>query len=99
MPRMSPEEIASILINGLGQLGMTIEDDARKRIGLLAQGLPHYAHLMGLHATRAAIDARSTVVTVDAVSVAIKTAIEDAQQSIQSAYVAAVLSARKDNLF
>ncbi len=99
MPRMSPEEIASILVNGLQQLVMTIEESARKRIGLLAQGLPHYAHLMGLHAARAAIDARSTVVTADAVNAAIKTAIADAQQSIRSAYVAAISSARKDNLF
>ncbi len=99
MPRMSPAEIASILVNGLKQLEMTIEDDARKRIGLLAQGLPHYAHLMGLHATRAAIDARSTVVKADNVSTAIRTAIADAQQSIRSAYVAAIVSARKDNLF
>jgi Cdc6-like AAA superfamily ATPase len=99
MPRMSPNEIASILVNGLQQLGMTIEEDARKRIGLLAQGLPHYAHLMGLHAARAAIDARSTTVKADHVSAAIRTAIDDTQQSIRSAYYAAIQSARKDNLF
>lgn len=99
MPRMSPQEIASILVNGLKQLEMTIEEGARKRIGLLAQGLPHYAHLMGLHAARAAIDARSTIVKAGHLNAAIRTAIEDTQQSIRSAYVAAILSARKDNLF
>jgi hypothetical protein len=99
MPRMSPGEIAAVLVNGLQQLEMTIEDTARQRIGLLAQGLPHYAHLMGLHAARAAIDSRSTIVNDAAVDAAIRTAIDDTQQSIRSAYVAAITSARKDNLF
>lgn len=99
MPRMSKEEVASLLVNGFQQLGMRIDDDARKRIGLLAQGLPHYAHLMGLHVARAAIDAHSLIVTLNAVNTAMRTAIADAQQSIQSSYHSSILSARKDNLF
>lgn len=99
MPRMAAGEITSIIMNGLVRLGMTIQGDAQDRIGLLAQGLPHYAHLIGLHASRAALVAHSTEVTIDIVNRAITKAIEDAQQSIRNAYHLAIRSARKDNLF
>lgn len=99
MPRMSPSEISQIVSTGLSHLGMTIDDHARRRIVLLAQGLPHYAHLIGLHASRAALDSHSTSVSVEIVNQAIAKAIEDAQQSIRNAYYDAIRSPRKDNLF
>jgi len=58
MPRMTPQEIGTIIDSGLNRLGMTIDVSARERIVLLAQGLPHYAHLIGLHAARYALDRR-----------------------------------------
>lgn len=99
MPRMSPSEITQIISTGLSHLGMTIDDQARRRVVLLAQGLPHYAHLIGLHASRAALDSHSTSVSVEIVNQAIAKAIEDAQQSIRNPYYDAIRSPRKDNLF
>ncbi len=99
LPRMSAGEIGTILETGLGQLGMTADSGAVVRIARLSQGLPHYAHLLGLHASRAAIDARTTRVTLDAVEAAIGRAIAGAQQSIRSGYELAVRSARRDHLF
>jgi Cdc6-like AAA superfamily ATPase len=99
MPRMSAEEIIQIIKKGLSHLGMTVEPDAVDRITLLAQGLPHYAHLIGLHASRAALDGKSKKVTLAFVDRAIEQAIADAQQSIRSAYHAAIRSPRPDNLF
>src|SRR6202044_1389085 len=52
MPRMSRDEIFEILQKGLTQLGMTIQPEALSRIWILSQGLPVYAHLLGLHASR-----------------------------------------------
>ncbi len=99
MPRMTPQEIGTIIDSGLNRLGMTIDVSARERVVLLAQGLPHYAHLIGLHAARYALDHQITTITLDIVAYAIASAIEDAQHSIKTAYGAAIRSARKDNLF
>jgi hypothetical protein len=99
MPRMSRDEIKEIINKGLGRLGMTIEADALDRIVILAQGLPHYAHLIGLHSSRAALDKFSLHVDTPTLDIAISKAIESAQQSIRSAWHKAIVSARKDNLF
>ncbi|MDP3910524.1 MAG: ATP-binding protein [Gemmatimonadales bacterium] len=99
MPRMPAGEITTIVQTGLQRLEMTIAEDALRRIVLLAQGLPHYAHLIGLHASRVALDTHSTDVTLAVVDQAITKAIEDAQQSIRNAYHSAIRSSRKHNLF
>jgi hypothetical protein len=99
MPRMTPTEIGSIIDTGLNRLEMTIDLTARDRVVLLAQGLPHYAHLICLHAARFALDQKTATITMDIVALAIGNAIKDAQHSIRTAYGAAIRSARKDNLF
>lgn len=99
MPRMQPEEINQILVTGLTKLGMTWDAAALTRIARLAQGLPHYAHLLGLYASRAAIDSRQTHVDQVAVAKAIERAIEGSQQSVRGAYDVAVRSQRRDSLF
>jgi hypothetical protein len=99
MPRMAPEEIRPIVEQGAARLGMRISDSAVRRILLLAQGLPHYAHLVALHSARAALDARSLDIALENVNQAIGKAIDGAQHSIRTAYHSAIRSARKDNLF
>ena len=99
MPRMSKEEIEEIVKNGLSRLRMQIASEALNHIVVLAQGLPHYAHLLALHASRAALDRRSLNVDTRALDAAIRKAIEEAQQSIRTAWHKAVQSPRKDNLF
>lgn len=99
MPRMSQDEINQIITTGITRLGMQIDPTALGRISKLAQGFPHYAHLLGLYSVRASVDVRSMIVSVDSVNKAIDKAISGVQQSIRSDYDAAVRSARKDNLF
>ena len=55
LPRMSGSEIRQIVENGMNGLKLEIEEQAEDRIVLLSQGLPHYAHLLGLHAARSAL--------------------------------------------
>src|SRR5262249_44722217 len=62
-------------------------------------GLPHYAHLLGLHSVRSALDSHCVAVGLEAVETAIKTALSDANQSVRGAVHKATLSPRKDNLF
>jgi hypothetical protein len=82
---MSKDEIKEI-VNKMTNLGMTIDPEAVDRISVLAQGLPHYAHLLSLHAARAALDSRSLHVDLTILDVAVRNAIEAAQQSIRSAW-------------
>ena len=99
MPRMSSIELNNLLDGGVRKLGMTIQSGAKKRIVKLSQGLPHYAHLLALHATRAAIDNKLLEVSTDAVQSALQRALIGTQQSILTTYEMAIRSARKDNLF
>ena len=99
MPRMSEAEIKEIITTGVDRLGMEIEPLALSRIAKLAQGLPHYAHLLGFHACRSALARRWLLINLDILDDGIKDALNGVQQSIRSAWQKATLSPRKDNLF
>lgn len=99
MPRMSREEIAEILQKGEESTGMTITDEAKSYIVSLSQGLPHYAHLLGLYAARSALDERSTEIEKRHVRAAIQVALDNAQQSIIDLYHTATMSSRPESLF
>ena len=99
MPRMPVDELAEIIDKGVAELGMAITTSARSRIARLSEGLPHYTHLLALHACQRAIsDDRNEVGDTD-VDAAIKLAVDKAQHSIKSAYQRATRSVRRDNLF
>ena len=99
MPRMNTAEIKEIIANGLSKLGMTIDDATLESIATLSKGLPHYAHLIGKHAARKALDSDSLNITEGNFREAISKAIEDAQHSILTAYHTAIRSTKKINLF
>lgn len=99
VPRMSQKEIERILVKGSSKLGMSISGEAVRRITRMAQGLPHYAHLLGLHATRAALGSESLSIDLGHVHTAVGLAIQDASQSILHAYIEATRSAHKGNMF
>ncbi|MFH0907441.1 MAG: ATP-binding protein [bacterium] len=99
MRRMSKEELEEIVNKGIGRLGMTIEPVALNHITLLSQGLPHYTHLLGLHASREAIEQHQLDIQMAHIESALKKAVEEAQQSIHGGYHKATTSARKDNLY
>jgi Cdc6-like AAA superfamily ATPase len=94
MPRMSREELEEIVTNGVAVAKMTIARRAAERIATLSQGLPHYTHLLGQLAARAALDAGRTEVRLADVDVAVKQAIAKAQQTISDAYQEAVAGTR-----
>jgi Cdc6-like AAA superfamily ATPase len=99
MPRMKPQELEEIVTKGLSRVGMTIDQDAVRRLASLSKGLPHYTHLVGLHSSRIAIDAGKRHISLEDVSAGIKRALDDAQQSIREAYHKATMSTRKESLY
>ena len=91
MPRMSQVEIDSLIDNGLANIGMTIEQDAKIRIHKLSQGLPHYAHLLGMHSALAAAAQDRLHITIDDTHRALRKALKYAQQSIADEYERATM--------
>ena len=96
MPRMRGKEIASLVTKTLKKLDAAIAGDALRVIRRLARGLPHYAHLLGLHAGRAAFAEQTLEVQRPHVSKAIRTALEKTQGSVEGDYRRAIASNRKD---
>lgn len=98
MPRMSATELAEILAKGCKQARLlTPHSAAVEEITTLSEGLPHYTHLLGLHAGQHAVqDDRDTITSAD-VRRAIPKAVD--RHTILDAYQQATRSARKDALF
>jgi len=99
MPRMSVGELYEIVDNGLQMLGMAIDDEAKHEIAAMSKGLPHYTHLLALHAARTALDSESMRITPENVEEAILKALEGAQETIRSAYHKATMSTRTDTIY
>ena len=99
MPRMGPAELDELLDKGTGKLGMELEPKARRKIVGLSQGLPPYTHRLALHATRSAIRKRRRRITEADTKLAIRDAVDNAQQSLRDDYRRAVSSPQTGNLF
>lgn len=93
MPRMSGAEIDEIIDNGLAPVGMTIEQNAKQRINKLSQGLPHYAHLLGMHSAQAAAAQDRMHINIDDTHQGLRKALKHAQKSIADDYERATISA------
>ncbi len=93
LPRMSQAEIDKIIDDGLAAVGMTIEQNAKKRIYTLSQGLPHYAHLLGMHSALTATAHDRRHIIIDDAHEALRKTLKNAPQSIALEYERATMSA------
>jgi Cdc6-like AAA superfamily ATPase len=99
MPRMSNDEISELIEKRLKRLGMTISRYVLHKIIAYSQGLPHYAHLIGLYACQEAARHKTRAVQKSHLDSAINNCINKAQQTIRDSYHKATSSPRPDNLF
>ncbi len=99
MPRMSAEELGDILEKGVVRLKMKIASDAKSRIVRLSRGLPHYTHSLGLHATRACIERDQETVSKGDVDTALRSALEEINLSLRSAYEKSTFSPHKETIY
>jgi Cdc6-like AAA superfamily ATPase len=97
MPRMSERELREILDRGCAEAGLTIDDEAAARIATLSDGLPHYTHLLGRHAGQRVVQDDRSKITLADVDAIIPEAVS--RHTIQSSYIEATESVRKDNLY
>ncbi|HUN78122.1 MAG TPA: ATP-binding protein [Solirubrobacteraceae bacterium] len=97
MPRMRSDELAAIVTTGCSKAGISAKQNAIADIVALSEGLPHYTHLLALHAgLRTVQDDRDEITATD-VQRAIPKAVD--RHTIESDYQLATRSARKDALF
>jgi hypothetical protein len=97
MPRMSVRELSEVLTKGCAEARLTIRPDAVDEITTLSEGLPHYTHLLGLHAGQRTVQDDRTAILLDDVRRAIPKAVD--RHTILNDYQQATRSARKDALF
>jgi Cdc6-like AAA superfamily ATPase len=99
MRRMSRDEIEAIVTTSLNKVGMEIEKGGLHEISRIAIGLPHYAHLLGLHSGRVALENTSNSISQPHVTEAARRATAKAQVTIQTAYSKATISTKKNALY
>ena len=99
MPRMSDDEIADIIVKRLNRAGMKIGEEAVWNSIFICKGLPHIAHLLGLHAMQTACDRKSLSVEEIDIDDAVSRALSDSNQSIREGFEQAVYSERTVNIF
>jgi hypothetical protein len=97
MPRMTIAELSEILQKGCERAGLSASPEAIRDVAVLSERLPHYTHLLGLHAGQRAVQDDRVEVTPDDVHAAIPKAVD--RHTILSDYQRATRSARKDALF
>ncbi len=98
MPRMSATELAEILAKGCERARLRPpHPSAVEEITTLSEGLPHYTHLLGLHAGQRAVQDDRGEITYGDVQRAIPKAVD--RHTILDAYQQATRSARTDALF
>ncbi len=100
LPRMKPDELRLILANAEKTLGISFLEDAASLIVHVSQGLPHYTHLIGLHAVRKAATGRmSKLIERRDVLAALKEAVKEAEQTVTQKHSTATHSSHKDALY
>jgi len=95
MPRMSQGEIDQLIDNGLANVGMTIDQGSRNLIQKISQGLPHYAHLLGMHSALAAAAKDKMHITTEDTHKALRKALKYGRQSIADDYERATTSSEE----
>jgi hypothetical protein len=99
LPRMNERELKEILDKASKALKVQFSPNAAALIVRMSQGLPHYTHLIGLHATREAALRLSRLIQVQDVHRSFDKAVKQAVQSIQEKYLLAIHSAHREALY
>lgn len=97
MPRMSRRELIQILEEGWPRAGLTATEEAEARITILSRGLPHFTHLLALHAGQRAVQNDRSEVTLADVNASIPTAVS--KHVVEGDYLRAVRTSHSDTLY
>lgn len=96
MPRMFSKELNEVMDRCLKEAQMTMEKEAQEFIVNMSRGLPHYIHLLGLHAALEAHKHNRTYIVMNDVREARDSALEDVNASISTSYNEAIHDSKQD---
>ena len=99
MPRMSDDEIRTIVDKGLARLTMAIDDAAREDLVLFSQGVPYIAHLLCIYTCRAALATGRKTIFSSHVEQGMNRSLDQWQQSIKALYDEAIRSPRPGHIY
>lgn len=99
VPRLKAEDIQGIVASRLTQVNMSTDSLVLGYVSFLSQGLPYYAHLLGLTSGLAAVDDGQSHVTMVHLVSGLRVAIENALETIRAAYYQATASTKKESLY
>lgn len=97
LPRMSRAEMLDILANGAKEVGIAFASSAERRIIRIAEGLPHFVHLLALSAGRLCISDDRDMVNEADVEKAAQNAVTS--HSLLKDWQTAIQSSREGTLF
>lgn len=95
MPPMNEEEIRDLITRGMTAADLRADESFTHSVVALSQGLPHYTHLLCLHAAMNCVENERDVVTEDDLTAALANAIEAASQTVREQYHSATFSNRE----
>jgi hypothetical protein len=99
MPRMSDDEIRTIIDKGLARLTMAIDGAAREDLVLYSQGVPYIAHLLCIYTCRAALATGRKTIYSPHVEQGMNRSLDQLQQSIKALYNDAIQSPRPGHIY
>jgi Cdc6-like AAA superfamily ATPase len=97
MPRMDADESGAIIDKGFARTDLRITPEARTRIIQLSEGLPHFVHLIALHAGELAVQNDDQEVSLRDVNDSLANAVR--AHSLAVEYDEATRSPQKANLY
>jgi Cdc6-like AAA superfamily ATPase len=98
MPPMTDEELKDVVTRGMQAAKLTAEKQFIDEVIGLSQGLPHYTHLLCLHAATNAVRQYRDTVTHNDLAYALHQALEAASQTVRERYHQSTFSNR-DTLY
>lgn len=87
---LSPQVLQDIIMEPANQLNVDVASDVLYRITIIANGYPHFAHLIGKMLLVEAIDNDVMEITDDIYRSAVAAAVKQSQKGLQAVYDAAV---------
>ena len=99
LQRMSDRELEEIISKANIELDMDINKDVLEQIVMYSSGYPHYTHLLGKYSTLNSLQRESLHIDCVDFNKAVDQAIENANESIRSAYEKAVITSKSKSLF
>ena len=102
LDRMGSDELADILRRGEARIGLTFRESVKRRVVSLADGFPHYVHLIALYASLRAIeplledpDRSSLRVGDEEYAAGVEEAIQNSEYTLIEGYDDAVITTRR----